>query len=114
MADCDAALQAHCPGVRLVCFGHLGDGNLHFNVQAPKGQHPASFLQAQEPAINALVYERVLQRGGSISAEHGIGQLKLEQLAQTKDAVALKLMHQLKRTLDPQGIMNPGRLLSTP
>ena len=111
VADCEAALQAHCPGVRLVCFGHLGDGNLHFNVQAPEGQDPAAFLRAQEPAINALVYERVLQRGGSISAEHGIGQLKREQLAMTKDPVALALMRQIKKALDPQGLLNPGRLL---
>ncbi len=111
VADCEAALQAHCPGVRLVCFGHLGDGNLHFNVQAPEGQVPAHFLRAQEPAINALVYERVLQRAGSISAEHGIGQLKREQLAMTKDPVALALMRQIKKALDPQGLLNPGRLL---
>ena len=112
--DCDAALQRHCPGVRLVCFGHLGDGNLHFNVQAPEGQSPASFLQTQEPATNAIVYERVLQRGGSISAEHGIGQLKCEQLATTKDPVALRLMQQIRQALDPQGLMNPGRLLRRP
>ena len=114
VADCEAALQAHCPGVRLVCFGHLGDGNLHFNVQAPEGQDPAAFLRAQEPAINALVYERVLQRGGSISAEHGIGQLKREQLAESKDPVALRLMQTLKQALDPLGLMNPGRLLQRP
>ncbi|HLO94913.1 MAG TPA: FAD-linked oxidase C-terminal domain-containing protein, partial [Burkholderiaceae bacterium] len=109
--DCEAALQAHCPGVRLVCFGHLGDGNLHFNVQAPEGMDPARFLREQEPAINAIVYQRVLQRGGSISAEHGIGQLKRDQLAQAKDPVALQLMRHIKKALDPQGLLNPGRLL---
>ncbi len=111
VADTEAALQAHCPGLRLVCFGHLGDGNLHFNVQAPEGEDPAVFLRRQEAAINALVYERVLGCGGSISAEHGIGQLKREQLARTKDPVALQLMRQIKKALDPQGLLNPGRLL---
>ena len=111
VADTEAALQAHSAGMRLVCFGHLGDGNLHFNVQAPEGQDPAVFLRAQEDAVNALVYERVLRCGGSISAEHGIGQLKQEQLARTKDPVALQLMRQIKKALDPQGLLNPGRLL---
>jgi len=111
VAATDAALQARWPGVRLVDFGHLGDGNLHYNVQAPIGTEPKAFLAAHEPAINEVVYDAVMARGGSISAEHGIGRLKRGELVLRKDAVALGLMRAIKRALDPQGLMNPGRLL---
>lgn len=107
----EAALQALVPGARLVNFGHLGDGNLHFNVQAPEGEDPARFLHEQEPAVNALVYAAVQTHDGSISAEHGIGQLKRKELAARKDPVALQLMRQIKKALDPQGLCNPNRLL---
>ncbi len=111
---CDTAMAAMMqavPGIRLVNFGHLGDGNLHFNVQAPEGIDPAAFLRTQESQINALVYDAVGAHGGSISAEHGIGVLKVDELALRKDPAALDLMRTLKRALDPQGIMNPGRVV---
>jgi FAD/FMN-containing dehydrogenase len=107
----DAALERHLPGIRLVNFGHLGDGNLHYNVQAPAGDDARTFLQMQETRINEIVYEAVQVFGGSISAEHGVGQLKREELRLRKSAVALDLMRQIKAALDPTGLMNPGRLL---
>ena len=107
----DAALQAHMPGIRLVNFGHLGDGNLHYNVQAPAGADARDFLKTQEPRVNEIVYDNVQAFGGSISAEHGVGSLKLEELRHRKSAVALSLMRQIKAALDPQGLMNPGRVL---
>ena len=110
-AATDAALTARWPGVQLVNFGHLGDGNLHYNVQAPPGSDAAAFLRDEEHAINALVYDAVSAHGGSISAEHGIGVLKREQLAQRKDPTALAMMRAIKAALDPQGLLNPGRVL---
>ena len=107
----DAALAAAWPGVRIVNFGHLGDGNLHYNVQAPEGIDAADFLRRCEQPVNALVYEAVHAHGGSISAEHGIGALKREELARFKSPVALGLMRAIKQALDPQGRMNPGRVL---
>ncbi|WP_374584988.1 FAD-binding oxidoreductase [Ideonella dechloratans] len=111
VAQTDAALQARVPGVRLVNFGHLGDGNLHYNVQAPAGESAPAFLAAHEEAFNALVYDAVCRFGGSISAEHGIGALKREQLPQYKSPVALRLMRQVKSALDPLGRLNPRRVL---
>ena len=108
---CDRLLAEHFPGSRLVDFGHLGDGNLHYNVQAPEGVAPADFLRTHEAAVNALVYDQVAAHGGSISAEHGIGQLKREELAQRKSPVALQLMRQIKQALDPRGLLNPGRVV---
>ncbi|CAM3652837.1 FAD-binding oxidoreductase [Roseateles saccharophilus] len=111
VAEMDAALAAYLPGIAVINFGHLGDGNLHYNVQAPAGVAPAEFLAAHEAAINAKVYDAVQRRGGSISAEHGIGRLKREELGRRKDPVALGLMRAIKKALDPQGLLNPGRLL---
>ena len=107
----EAALERAAPGMRLVNFGHLGDGNLHFNVQAPAGTDAASFLREREHEINTIVYDAVFAHGGSISAEHGIGALKRDELPRYKDATALALMRAVKRALDPQGLMNPGRML---
>ncbi|MFM2057631.1 MAG: hypothetical protein RLY71_2016 [Pseudomonadota bacterium] len=107
----DAQLAEACPGARLVTFGHLGDGNLHYNVQCPEDGDPAVFLRECEPGINRIVYDAVQAHGGSISAEHGIGALKRDELAARKSPVALGLMHAIKAALDPQGLMNPGRLL---
>jgi FAD/FMN-containing dehydrogenase len=106
-----AALERAVPGVRLVNFGHLGDGNLHYNVQAPVGVAAATFLAEREHEINNIVYDAVSAHGGSISAEHGIGVLKREELVQYKDATALALMRAIKRGLDPRGLMNPARVL---
>jgi FAD/FMN-containing dehydrogenase len=111
VAEMDAALAAYLPGIEVIDFGHLGDGNLHYNVQAPAGVAPAEFLAAHEAAINAMVYDAVQQRGGSISAEHGIGRLKREELSARKDPTALALMRSIKRALDPLDLLNPGRLV---
>ncbi|HMN93622.1 MAG TPA: FAD-binding oxidoreductase [Hydrogenophaga sp.] len=111
-AETDALLQREIPGVRLVNFGHLGDGNLHYNVQAPAGDDPATFLRAHEERVNTLVFDQVARHQGSISAEHGVGSLKAAKLTHYKDPVALGLMRQIKQALDPQGILNPGRVLS--
>jgi FAD/FMN-containing dehydrogenase len=107
----DAALHALLPGVRLVNFGHLGDGNLHYNVQAPPGVGAADFLARHEAEVNALVYDAVMAHGGSVSAEHGIGVLKREALVRYKSPVALQMMRAIKAALDPRNTMNPGRLL---
>jgi FAD/FMN-containing dehydrogenase len=107
----DAALHALLPGVRLVNFGHLGDGNLHYNVQAPPGVGAADFLARHEAEVNALVYDAVMAHGGSVSAEHGIGVLKREALVRYKSPVALQMMRAIKAALDPCNTMNPGRLL---
>ncbi|XVJ70196.1 MAG: FAD-binding oxidoreductase [Rhizobacter sp.] len=111
VAHTDALLARHADGIRLVNFGHLGDGNLHYNVQAPKGNDPAAFLQQHEPAVNHIVYEAVTTHGGSISAEHGIGQLKREALLNYQSPVAMQMMLAIKQALDPQGVMNPGRVV---
>jgi FAD/FMN-containing dehydrogenase len=97
--------------VRLVNFGHLGDGNLHYNVQAPAGSDGRHFLAEHEHAVNTLVFDTVAACGGSFSAEHGIGALKRGELARRKSPVALGLMRAIKAALDPQGLMNPGRVL---
>ena len=107
----DALLQAEIPGVRLVNFGHLGDGNLHYNVQAPADGDAKAFLRDQEDHVNHLVYEAVAQFGGSFSAEHGVGALKVDKLQQYQSPVALGMMRAIKQALDPQGIMNPGCVL---
>jgi FAD/FMN-containing dehydrogenase len=111
VASTDAALTQAFPGVRLVDFGHLGDGNLHYNVQGPSGDGADVFVARHEEAINALVYDAVVARGGSISAEHGIGELKRDELVARKSPVALDMMRSIKRALDPAGVLNPGRVL---
>ncbi|HVK33004.1 MAG TPA: FAD-binding oxidoreductase [Burkholderiaceae bacterium] len=110
-ASTGAALTRAVPGMRLVNFGHLGDGNLHYNVQAPEGGDAATFLSEREHEINGIVYDAVRAHGGSISAEHGIGVLKRDELPQYKDATALALMRAVKRALDPRNLLNPGRVL---
>ena len=107
----DALLQQALPGVRLVNFGHLGDGNLHYNVQAPPGVDGAQFLRAHEAQVNTLVFDAVARCNGSISAEHGVGSLKVATLEKYKSPVALDLMRSIKRALDPQNLMNPGRVI---
>lgn len=107
----DAALQAGWPGIRMVCFGHLGDGNLHYNVQAPAGVDADEFLNRHEDGINTCVYDAVEANSGSISAEHGIGLLKRDELARRKAPAALSMMRAVKQALDPAGVMNPGRML---
>ena len=112
VAQADAALAHAFPGIRLVNYGHLGDGNLHYNVQAPEGQDAEQFLREQEGPVNAVVYALVDAFNGSISAEHGIGSLKREKLEKHKSPVALGLMRSIKAALDPQNLFNPGRMLA--
>ena len=107
----NAAIATAFPGARMVTYGHLGDGNLHYNVQAPEGSDAEAFLQEQEQPMNQLVYAQVERYQGSISAEHGIGSLKRDKLAQHKSPVALGLMRAIKQALDPHNLMNPGRML---
>ena len=109
--ETDALLAREIAGVRLVNFGHLGDGNLHYNVQAPEGGDSKAFLRDEEKRINTLVFDSVARHHGSISAEHGIGSLKAHELPRYKSPVAMGLMRAIKGALDPQGIMNPGRVL---
>jgi FAD/FMN-containing dehydrogenase len=112
VAETDALLQREIAGVRLVNFGHLGDGNLHYNVQAPEGGDTKAFLHEHEERVNTLVYDQVQRFEGSISAEHGIGALKVDKLPHYKSPVAIGMMQALKKALDPQGILNPGRVVS--
>ena len=107
----DALLAQQFPGMRLVNYGHLGDGNLHYNVQAPEGADAEAFLREQEKAVNTVVYDMVAQFRGSISAEHGIGSLKRDKLAHYKSPVALGMMRAIKQALDPQNLLNPRRVL---
>ena len=110
IAEASAAVEAMIPGCRPVPFGHLGDGNIHFNVSQPVGADKAAFLARWEET-NALVHGIVARHHGSISAEHGIGLLKRDLLPTVKDPVAIELMRSLKHTLDPRGILNPGKVL---
>ena len=111
VAETDALLQSKIPGIRLVNFGHLGDGNLHYNVQAPQGEDGAAFLRDFEDTVNTWVFDQVKAFNGSISAEHGVGSLKAEKLTHYKDPTALAMMKAIKLALDPQNIMNPGRVI---
>ncbi|HEY7902015.1 MAG TPA: FAD-binding oxidoreductase, partial [Casimicrobiaceae bacterium] len=106
----EKSLSQVLPGVRFVVFGHLGDGNLHYNLAAPAGVDAAQFMH-NAPIANRIVHDLVAGFGGSISAEHGIGQLKREELARYKSPLELALMRRLKAALDPQDIMNPGKVL---
>src|SRR6201997_1786516 len=108
--EANAAVVKLIPGARPVPFGHLGDGNIHYNVSQPVGAKSADFL-ARWHDVNAVVFEIVLRMGGSISAEHGIGVLKRDELPDVKDKVAIELMRSVKAMLDPLNILNPGKVL---
>jgi D-lactate dehydrogenase (cytochrome) len=108
--EANAAVVKLIPGARPVPFGHLGDGNLHYNVSQPIGANTADYL-ARWHEMNAVVFAIVLRMGGSISAEHGIGVLKRDELPDVKDKTAIELMRAIKAMLDPHGIMNPGKVL---
>ena len=110
LAQTDAALEARFPGIRVVAFGHVGDGNLHYNPSKPEAQDNAAFIAAQ-PEVNRLVHDTVNALNGSISAEHGIGQLKRDELLRYKSTVEIELMRTIKQALDPRGLMNPGKLI---
>jgi FAD/FMN-containing dehydrogenase len=113
IAEAAALLEPVVPGARLVAYGHLGDGNLHFNLSVPAQGDPQAFL-ARAAEVRRTVHDLVAAYGGSFSAEHGIGRQKVAELARYEDPVALALMRSIKHTLDPLGIMNPGKVLDAP
>jgi FAD/FMN-containing dehydrogenase len=104
-------IESEFPGTRGVAFGHLGDGNVHFHILAPNGAVPGEWERGAGKTISARVYDLVTEWGGSISAEHGIGQMKVEQLGRLGDPVTLSMMRTIKHALDPDGILNPGKLV---
>ena len=106
----NAALQQRFPGIQHIVFGHLGDGNLHYNVARAPNQTEQELLASQYE-VYQLVHDSVHAHAGSISAEHGVGQLKRDELTRYKSALELKLMKQIKTALDPHGLMNPGKVL---
>ena len=106
-----AAVEARFPGTRVLAFGHLGDGNVHFNVRAPAGADDRAWLAAEGEAVSAFVHDLVAAEGGSLSAEHGIGQLKRAEFARTADRPRLAALRAIKGALDPLGLLNPGKLL---
>jgi FAD/FMN-containing dehydrogenase len=110
LKDAQRELDAALPGVRYVTFGHLGDGNLHYNLSAPPGTSASAFL-AETPRANRIVYDLVERFGGSFSAEHGIGQMKRGELERYKPAVEVELMQRIKRALDPNAMLNPGKVV---
>ena len=110
IAVTNAELQRAYPGVRMVTFGHLGDGNLHYNIAHPEGGDQDAFmLRARE--VSRVVHDSAARFGGSISAEHGLGQYKREEILRYKSPLEMDLMRRIKAALDPQGIMNPGKVL---
>ena len=110
VAQADAALQAAFPGIRIVAFGHVGDGNLHYNQSKAESGENDAFI-AMQPQVNEIVHDIVHLLGGSISAEHGIGQLKRDELLRYKSPLEMEMMAAVKRAFDPQGLMNPGKVL---
>ena len=106
----NAAVTDLIPGTRPVAFGHCGDGNIHYNIAQPIGGDKQAFLDRWSD-VTKTVYDIVIGLGGSFSAEHGVGQLKLPEMSRYKDKLELELMRKLKDALDPDGIMNPGKML---
>lgn len=106
----DAALNRTYPGVRIVAFGHIGDGNIHYNPSMPDALENEKFFK-RSAEINKIVYKIVAQLNGTISAEHGLGQLKREEIQCYKSALELELMQRIKRAIDPRGLMNPGKVI---
>jgi len=110
LAECETALTAAFPGVRIIAFGHAGDGNLHYNISYTRPDNAQLF--EDEDSVNAIVYDLVYRHQGTLAAEHGVGQLKGHWLQRYKDPLALQLMRSIKQVLDPHGLMNPGKWLS--
>jgi FAD/FMN-containing dehydrogenase len=110
LSEAESALRAALPGVRFVVFGHLGDGNLHYNLSAPEGRDPEAFM-SNAPVANQIVYDLVDAAHGSISAEHGIGQMKRSELRRYKSEIEIELMQRIKAAFDPRGLFNPGKVL---
>ena len=113
LAEADAAVLALIPSARVCAFGHLGDGNIHYNISQPVGADKAAFI-ARWREVNAVVHAIVHAHGGSISAEHGVGQLKRDELIASRPAIETALMNRIKQAFDPAGIMNPGKMIGTP
>lgn len=113
MAAAETAVLQVIPDARICAFGHMGDGNIHYNISQPVGADKAEFI-GRWREVNAVVHELVLSYGGSISAEHGIGQLKRDELAHIRDGIEIDLMRRIKSAFDPAGIMNPGKVIATP
>ena len=111
VAETIPLVEKRFPGTRGMAFGHLGDGNVHYHVRAPADGVPGNWEEKEGKAISVFVHDLVTQWGGSISAEHGIGQMKREELARVGDPVANAMMRAVKLALDPQGILNPGKLV---
>jgi FAD/FMN-containing dehydrogenase len=110
IAEAAAAVRRLIPGARPVPFGHLGDGNIHFNISQPEGAEQSAFL-ARLPEVNALVHDMVHRYHGSISAEHGLGQAKVDEITRYKSPVEMEAMRAIRRALDPNAIMNPGKVV---
>ncbi|BCH34185.1 D-2-hydroxyacid dehydrogenase [Mesorhizobium sp. L-8-10] len=110
IAEAGKAVASVSAAARVVCFGHMGDGNLHYNVSQPVGVEPESFLKLYKP-MNKAVHDVVRAHNGSISAEHGIGRLKRDELLATAPAIGIDLMRRVKAAFDPAGIMNPGKVI---
>ena len=110
LALADAALLEAFPAIRIVAFGHVGDGNLHYNLSKPDAQENTAFI-ASQPQVNRIVHDTVDALNGSISAEHGIGQLKRDELLRYKSPVEMAMMRSIKQALDPRNLMNPGKIL---
>jgi len=111
MEEARLAVLEAIPGARICAFGHLGDGNIHYNISQPVGADKQAFI-ARWREINHIVHGIVLSYGGSISAEHGIGQLKRDELAAIRTGIEIELMRRIKRSFDPAGIMNPGKVIA--
>jgi FAD/FMN-containing dehydrogenase len=111
IARADSTLSNSFPGIRIVAFGHMGDGNIHYNVSMAEPAQNKDFIAQQEATVNKLVYQVIRELNGSISAEHGLGQLKRDTICNYKDPLELELMRKIKHTLDPLGLMNPGKVI---
>jgi FAD/FMN-containing dehydrogenase len=105
------SLRKTFPGIRIVAFGHMGDGNIHYNISMPNAVQNKAFMQQHESEVHHIVYGIVANLEGSIAAEHGVGQLKREEITHYKSPLELELMRSIKHTLDPHGLMNPGKVI---
>ena len=110
IARASEAVKREMPGIRPVPFGHIGDGNVHFNLSQPEGMDKEEYL-AQWDRMAGIVHDIVREMGGSISAEHGVGRMKRDEIAATKDPVEIGMMRTLKHAFDPAGILNPGKVV---
>lgn len=111
LTKASASLHQTFTGIRIVAFGHMGDGNIHYNISMLDAAQNKTFIQTREHDVNKIVYEVVQELDGSIAAEHGVGQMKREEIANYKSDLEMELMRNIKRTLDPQGLMNPGKVV---